>query len=173
MWKCPARRAGSAAVTIITACVLLLATSLMGAAAEKVVLTIRGPGDAPAVTFTEADIRALPPVTFTTRDPWDKRDRTYTGCGLGELLNRAGRSRGLKLIEIIARNDYRAEIKAAELKAYLYMLSYEMDGHDYSLLGDEDKGPLAVAVRMEDVEQGDRLRVKDQLVWWVTTIIVK
>ena len=35
-----------------------------------------------------------------------------------------------------------------------------MDGQDYAELGEDDKGPLAIAVEIESVDRKDKLTVK-------------
>ena len=140
-------------------------------AMDDVVLTVSGEG-MEGLTLTEDDVRALPPVSFTTFDPWDNMDRSYTGVRMLDLLAALELGREVELVEVIARNDYRAKITLKEMADYGHILSYSMDGKDYELLLEEDKGPLAVAVDMSLVAEEDQLRVKGQLVWWVEQIVL-
>ena len=147
--------------------ILILIVSVSPALGEDVVLRVEGPAGAPPLTFTEAEIRALDAVTVSTFDPWDKGERTYTGCPLLALLEAAGRLKGVRTVEVIARNGYHAPIPIEMVRKYGHILSYAMNGRDYAELGEADKGPLAIAVKMEKVDPADAALVKTQLVWWI------
>ncbi len=141
--------------------------------AEEVVLTVidqKGPTEK---TFTESQIRALPSVLITTFDPWDNKTRRYKGCRVLSLVETLRSPTSVRGIEVVAKNDYRATIALDDISRYNHILSFEMDGRDYAELGEDNKGPLAIAVRMEDVEKADKAKVKNQLVWWVTQIIIR
>jgi hypothetical protein len=142
------------------------------AAAEEIVLRVEGPGDAPPIALTEAKIRTLPAETFSTLDPWDKKKRTYTGVSILDLLKKIDRLDAAQLVEVEAKNDYKAKFTVADLRKYKPILSYEMDGKDYSTFGEDDKGPLAVAIKMENVSPADQVVAKNGLVWWVETIVL-
>jgi len=141
--------------------------------AQEVVLKVKGPGATPQRTFTEQDIRALPAVTISTLDPWEKKQRSYTGCTIMSLLEMLGVEDQINIVHVIARDEYNAKISLKELSRYQYLLTYEMDGKDYSEWGNSDKGPLAIAVKLEDVRKEDKVRVKNQLVLWIKEIVLK
>ena len=153
-------------------CLILFCTLEVVQAGSEVVLTIKGAENQLQKSFTEGDIRALPAKTFTTFDPWEKKQRTYTGCTINNLLDSLGLTQPVKRIHVIARDKYNAKISETELKEYTYILSYEMDGKDYSQWGNSDKGPLAIMIKMEDVSDEDKVRVKNQMVLWVKEIIL-
>ncbi len=152
---------------------LILIVTGSPALGEDPVLRIEGPAGAPPLTFTEAEIRAMDALTVSTFDPWDKRERTYTGCPLIALLKAVGRLKGVQTIEVIARNGYHAPIPIEMARKYGHILSYAMDGRDYADLGEADKGPLAIAVKMERVDPADAALVKTQLVWWIERLKLK
>ncbi len=159
-------------IAVISACICLLGL-LAVSHAEEVVLMVRGPGEVAPRTFTEAEIRALPAVTITTLDPWENKERTYTGCTLQRFIEMLGATEETKIVHLIAKDAYSAKITRAELIRYQHLLSYEMDGKDYSLWGDSDKGPLAIAVKMENVTKADKIRVKNQMVLWIQEMVLK
>lgn len=142
-------------------------------AAGEIVLTVEGPGDAEPITFTEFRIRVLPQTSFSTYDPWDRKRRQYTGVKLLKLLEDIGRLKKVAVVEIISRNNYRANMELTDVRGYEHLLSYEMDGNDYADLQDGNKGPLAIAVKMDDIGEGERLRIQDQFVWWIERIILR
>jgi hypothetical protein len=143
------------------------------AAADDVILTVEGPGNNDPVTLSEKQIRQLPRTSYLTYDPWDKQEREYTGIPLLALLNHINRLDGVTIVDLIARNNYKVKIRIEDLQLYGHILSYEMDGEDYSVLKDDNKGPLAVAVKMEGVDEGDMLRIKNQFVWWLERVVLK
>lgn len=154
-------------------CVLISCYFATIAAAEPVILTVQNADNKTLASFTEADIRALPAVTIETFDPWDNIKRTYTGCALLSLIEEIDSKRTFDLVEIVAKNDYKASLTKDELKRHNYILSYDMDGTDYSNYTDEDKGPLAIAVDYDQVPEAEKLKIKNQLVWWISKIIIK
>ena len=93
------------------------------ARADEVVLKIQPPDNAPIIEITEAEVRAAPAITIETLDPWDNRKRTYTGCNLLEFLNKNGID-DFDLVEITAKNDFRAKITRKKLQQYKYLLTY-------------------------------------------------
>ncbi len=146
--------------------------SLKPIQADEVVLTVTGLDGTLDRSFTEEDIRAMPVETFTTFDPWEKKQRTYTGCRISDFLEVLDLAKPVNLIHVIARDEYNAKISELELQQYVYILSYEMDGKDYSQWGNSDKGPIAIMVKMEDVKYEDKVRVKNQMVLWVKEIVI-
>lgn len=142
-------------------------------ASGEIVLTVDGPGDADPIKYTDLRIRALPQSSFSTFDPWDRRRRLYTGVNLLTLLEDIGRLKNIGMVEVISRNNYRAYVDPADLQNYGHMLSYAMDGSPYSNLGKSDKGPLAVAVKMDYVREEDKSRITEQFVWWIERIVLK
>ncbi len=154
---------------------IVLIVTFLGAIcnAEEMALKIHGLNNSNPIQMNEDEIRSLPAISFSTFDPWDNKKRNYKGCLLESILKTDSSFENAKLFEIVAKNDYKAIITKKELKRYKYIVSYEMDGKDYSELGDENKGPLALAVEMEKVEDADKSKIKNQLVWWVEKIIFK
>ena len=150
----------------------ILFISLKTVYGGEVILTVKTQEGMIHRTFTEEDIRALPAKTFTTFDPWEKRKRTYTGCRVNDFLDSLNLDKTINMVQVIAKDDYNAKISGSELKRYNYILSYEMDDRDYSQWGNSDKGPLAVMIKMEDVKNEDKVRVKNQMVLWVKEIIL-
>lgn len=142
-------------------------------AESDIILTIEGPGDAYPILYTDLRIRTLPQTSFSTFDPWDRQHRRYTGVELLTLLEEIGRLRATGRIEVVSRNNYRANIAPADLGRYQHLLSYDMDGRSYAELEDGNKGPLAIAVKMDDFDESEKLIIKEQFVWWIERIVLK
>lgn len=148
-------------------------TYIVSAAADDVILVIEGPAGGEPVTFTEKQIRLMPKKTFLTYDPWDRRERKYTGVPLATLLKHIGKLDEISVLDVIGRNKYSVKITMNDVTKYDHLISYEMNGEDYSTLKDDNKGPLAIALKMEDVEPDDTIRLKNQFVWWVEKIVIR
>ena len=165
-------------VFVTLLCIAGAAFGLNGAAAEdvheKTVLTIIGAngGDA-AVTMTLMDIKALPAVTFTTFDPWTKQERTYTGPRIIDILTAAKIDPETKHVEITAKDDYKAFVSLSDLKKIGHVMSYAMNGVDYTQRKEKlNKGPLAIAIDFE-TSKADVEIYMHQLAWNVSTIEAK
>ena len=144
------------------------------AADDATVLTISGKIEGgKAVGMTLSDIRALPPVTIATFDPWDRRERTYVGPRILDILKKVGYAPTAQRIRIHASNDYEIPILIKDLKRLGHILSYEMDGKPYAEYEQPgNKGELAVAIDFGKSDV-DMEIYKHQLVWWVDAIVVE
>jgi DMSO/TMAO reductase YedYZ molybdopterin-dependent catalytic subunit len=75
------------------------------------------------LTLTAGDLKKMPRKTLTVTDPHDKKQATYEGVLLEELLERAGVPHGEKLrgplmasyVLVLAADDYRVVFARAEL----------------------------------------------------------
>jgi len=141
--------------------------------ADEVVLTLETLDGSKSIQLSESQIREQPSNSFSTFDPWDNKQRKYKGCDLSTILAQIVPLDKINAIEVVAKNDYKAIITKTEIGKYTYLLSYEMNDKDYSELGEENKGPLAIAVEMEKVDDYDKVKIKNQLVWWINKIIIK
>lgn len=142
---------------------------------EDVVLTVEGliHGPTPA-RFDLATIKKFKPVSFTNFDPWDKKDRKYTGVDIMDILEFLGLDDSARFIDIKAANGYSVSVDIHDMRSDCHIFSYAMDGREYAAYaGKENKGPLAVAI---DFTAHPDLSVdvyKHQLVWFVQTVTVK
>jgi len=154
--------------------VLLAAFTLVVFDAESdIILTVVGPKNGPPVSYTGLRIKALPRTSFSTFDLWDMKHRSYTGVKILTLLEDIGYVRGAQQVEVMSRNNHSVSIDFGDIRRYEHILSYSMDGRDYADLQDKDKGPVAIAVKTDNIGERERQRVSDQVVWWIEKIIVR
>ena len=141
---------------------------------EDADLIIEGMIDPETVYLDLETITSFPKTSFTSYDPWDKKEYTYTGVSIIEMLEYLNVSPSAVKIEVQAENDYMAPIGVEDLKRYEYILAYELDG---ALLGTEEsltkKGKLMVAINFEKHHDIDVEVYKNQLVWQVNHIFVE
>lgn len=117
------------------------------------------------------EIRALPRVSFSTLDPWDRQVRTYVGASLLTVLELAGISPEATQVEVFAQNGYRFTIPLQDIRRYKHVLSYEMDGLPYDRHEPSaNKGPFAIAIDFEGTGADPEL-YKHHLAWWMVSIV--
>src|SRR5882672_5552853 len=83
-------------IRLLCSAALLLACALRSAAESAPALTVRNQDAAP-LTFTAADLAALPRQEMKIANPHDKTEHLYAGVAVRELLARAGAPLGEKL----------------------------------------------------------------------------
>jgi hypothetical protein len=109
----------------------------------KVVLTLSGkvgktnaPGKA---EFDMAMLEALPQQSFSTKTPWYKEARKFTGPLLRDVLAAAGASG--KTLKAVALNDYKVELPLEDATRYGVVLARLLDDAPMAV---RDKGPLFI-----------------------------
>jgi hypothetical protein len=98
--------------------------SVPSPAPDEIIFTVEG---ANTVALSLDDLRALPAVSVTVREPFVQEHHTYTGVLLGDLFGLAAVSEDSR-VDTIALNDYRYADSASELVAAGAILAYLEDG---------------------------------------------
>lgn len=158
--------------------VMLFSTVFVAVGDENpapVILTVQGKiGAAVTVSFTAADIMALPPHGFSTVDPWDGKKHEFSGVLLSDVLSSAGIARSATRITAKAGNNYSIPIRRTDLEKFGYLLAWKIDGH---LFGDDkstkNRGFLSIAVNFTEYPELDPELIKHQLVWQLNEITVE
>lgn len=123
---------------------LNLALSVTPATAETdAVLTVRnGQGDV-LRSFTDADLSALPQVTFQTQTIWTALAHRFAGPTLVAVLDAAGYEEltDESVISLHALNDYTAWIDSSLISDSAPIIANRIDDAPFSV---RDKGPLWV-----------------------------
>ena len=109
----------------------------------KVVLSLSGKinrvnGEGRA-DFDMEMLAALPQSTVTTRTPWDKEPRRFTGPLLRDVLAAAG-AQGSRL-QAVALNDYRIEIPTDDARQFDVIVARLLDDQPMRV---RDRGPLFI-----------------------------
>lgn len=154
--------------------VLMAAFTLVVVEAESdIILTVVGPRNTPSISYTGLRIKALPQNSFSTFDQWDRKHRRYTGVGVLTLLEDIGYASDSSQVEVISRNNHRVSIDLSDIRRYGHIFSYRMDDSDYADIPEDNKGPVAIAVKTDNLGERERQRISDQVVWWIEKIIVR
>jgi hypothetical protein len=84
-----------------------------------------------------AMLEALAQQSFTTKTPWFKQPRKFTGPLLRDVLNLVG-AKGTTL-RIAALNDYRIDVPADDARRFDVVLAHQIDDKPITV---REKGPL-------------------------------
>jgi len=142
---------------------------------KETVLTVTGKiGKTPVARFDLKTLERFPKKSFVTYDPWDYQERKYEGLLLSDLLRFLEIDSSATLIEVHARNDYKAVIGVEDVDRIGYLLAYRMDDkYFHELGGKHDKGPLCIAIDYNTHKDIDSAVYKQNQVWWIDIIIIK
>ena len=105
--------------------------------ADDILLTLSGNVEGGERTFTDADLLALPQVSFETATNWTEGNLTFSGPSLASVLEAAGAGDGD--LTLAAINDYVVSMPRAVVEAGAPIVANRIDG---APLSRRDKGPL-------------------------------
>ncbi len=104
----------------------------MPAPVGKPVLTVKGAvtnrNDGGAVVFDLRTLGTMATVTTSTYEPFVKKDMTFTGVPMADLLARAGIAAGATKVRMHALDDYQVELRVADLADRRVLLATKADG---------------------------------------------
>jgi hypothetical protein len=116
----------------------------------------------------------MPRTSFSGVDPWDGKLHLYEGTLLLPLLERLGAPRGVKALELSAKNDYQVSVRAEDLRAGRYLLTWMLDGATMAeQSGMKRRGALMVAIDFDGNPALDPEVYKYQLVWQLNRITLR
>lgn len=139
---------------------------------EKVILTLSG-----AITLTNADdtlifdistLEKLGLVQYTVTDPWLNTKVTYSGILLSDLLDVAKVSASAKIIQVIALNDYAADIPIDDVRKQPILLATQADGEYMTV---ENNGPTRIIFPYDNY--ADLTAARNMSVWNIERIIIE
>ncbi len=138
----------------------------------KVVLTVSGAiGSRNAegrADFDMAMLAALPQFSFTTRTPWYKAPKKFTGPLLRDVLAAVGASG--QMLTAVAINDYKVEIPAEDAQKFSVVLARLMDDQPMPL---RDKGPLFIIYPFDSSADLRSERYYGRSAWQLRNLLVK
>ncbi|MBK8159580.1 MAG: molybdopterin-dependent oxidoreductase [Rhodospirillaceae bacterium] len=119
---------------------LALGLQVATAAAEDPILTVDGAiSKGPSVTYTLAELDAMPQTEIKTATPWYDGVQTFSGPLLSHVLAAVG-AQGAD-ITAHALNDYSADLPAADAADFGVILATRINGEVLSI---RDKGPIFI-----------------------------
>jgi hypothetical protein len=143
----------------------------LGAPGGAVVLTLRGKlqrtNQSDSARFDMAMLEALPQHSFTTKTPWFKEPRKFTGPLLRDLLAVVG-AHGSTL-RLAALNDYRIDVPAEDASRFEVTLARLIDDRPITV---REKGPLFMIYPFDSDAALRNALYYSRSVWQLKTIDV-
>lgn len=124
-------------ILTLAAAVLGVFLHVTGAAAEDVILTLQDSKTGQSVTFTDADLMALPQLSFETETIWTEGVVLFSGPSLKSVIAQASMTPGD--VELYAINDYNVVLPADKIEEGAPIIANRINGAPFSV---RDKGPL-------------------------------
>lgn len=144
----------------------LCAIGQSGHAAGDVLLTIDVAGDGSDLRqFTDADLLALPQISFTTSTIWTDGALTFSGPSLADVLAAAGLASGD--ITLTAVNDYSVAMPRAQIETGVPIIANRINGAPF---GVRDKGPLWLVFPYDAADRYQSEEVYSYSIWQLTQI---
>jgi hypothetical protein len=143
----------------------------LAAPSGPVVLTLRGKlqrtNQADSAAFDMAMIEALPQHGFSTKTPWFKQPRKFTGPLLRDVLALVGAQGGT--LRVAALNDYRIDVPADDARRFDVVLARLIDDRPITV---RDKGPLLIVYPFDSDAALRNALYYSRSVWQLKTIDV-
>lgn len=135
-------------ILTLVAAVLGACLHVTGAAAEDVILTVQTGEGGQSVTFTDAELMALPQESFETETIWTEGVVEFSGPSLKTVLEHAEMMLGD--VELYAINDYNVVLPTHKIEEGAPIIANRINGAPFSV---RDKGPLWVVFPYDDESQ--------------------
>lgn len=136
--------------------------------ADDILLTLSGNVEGGERTFTDADLLALPQVSFETATNWTEGNLTFSGPSLASVLEAAGAGDGD--LTLAAINDYVVSMPRAVVEAGAPIVANRIDGAPFSR---RDKGPLWIVFPYDSDERFRSETIFAYSVWQLAGISVE
>lgn len=156
----------------MAACLLTTPALALDAPKGKVFLSISGSIQLKNVDdradFDMAMLAALPQHSFTTRTPWYKEAKKFTGPLLRDVLAAAG-AQG-KTLKAVALNNFKVEVPVGDAQQFPVIVARLMDDKPMAI---RDKGPLFIIYPFDSDIALQSALYYSRSAWQLRTIEVK
>ena len=115
--------------------------------------------------FTDADLMALPQVSFTTSTIWTAVPARFSGPSLALVLDAADAPDGD--LRMMAINDYKVDMPRARVEPALPIIANRIDGVPF---GTRSKGPLWLVFPFDSDPRFQTEKVYSFSIWQLTHI---
>lgn len=144
----------------------LLAASAGRVHANDTRLIVDGQGDGTDLrAFTDADLMALPQVSFNTSTIWTNATAQFSGPSLASVLEAAGAQDGN--IRMTAINDYKVDMPRAQIEPAAPIIANRIDGAPFGI---REKGPLWLVFPFDSDDRYQTEEVYSFSIWQLTQI---
>ena len=143
----------------------LLAASAGQVRADDTRLVVDAKGDGSLLRFTDADLMALPQVTFATSTIWTNAIAQFSGPSLDSVLEAAGAADGD--IRMTAINDYKVDLPRTWVEPASPIIATRIDGAPFGI---REKGPLWLVFPFDSDDRFQTEEVYSFSIWQLTQI---
>ena len=159
---------------LLGAAALLLvgASHALDAPKGKVILSITGniqfKNASDRADFDMDMLAALPQHSFTTKTPWFKESKKFTGPLLRDVLAAAGAQGGT--LKAVALNDFKIEIPVSDTQQFPMLLARLLDDTPMPI---REKGPLFIVYPFDTNTELQSARYYSRSAWQLRTLNVQ
>ena len=151
-------------ICLAAAYVLVIGTS--SSAEEKYLLSIDNSKQSEyPVRLTDADLLALPQISFTTSTPWTETPLTFSGPTLSSVLQHYNITDGQ--LNLVALNRYEIEVPWDYVEKSSPIIANRINGEAFTV---REKGPLWVVFPFDSDERYTSFLVHSMSVWQLIRI---
>lgn len=120
------------------------------------------------VTFTYEDLKALRQVEIGEENPWEAGSPTFSGPLLSDVLALVGADG--PVLELVALNDYRITVPAADATDHRPILALDRNGEPMRI---RDKGPIWLIYPAASAATLGRETMEARMIWQLEEIVVQ
>jgi len=106
-------------------------------------------------------------IRYSVDDPWLKRDVSYTGVLLSDLVAMTQPAPAATTLHLVALDDYEVDIALADVERWPIMLATRLDGKPMAVA---NGGPTRIVFPYGLVTGIDELKYKDLWMWNIKTL---
>ncbi|MDX5414196.1 MAG: oxidoreductase [Rhodobacterales bacterium] len=144
----------------------LIAASASRVRADETRLVVDTAGDGSDLrAFTDADLMALPQISFTTSTIWTNAEAEFSGPSLAAVLAAAGAGDGD--LRMTAVNDYKVDMPRGRVEDSAPIVANRIDGAPFGI---RDKGPLWLVFPFDSDARFQTEEVYSFSIWQLTQI---
>ncbi|MGF1697093.1 hypothetical protein L4D20_17830 [Vibrio kyushuensis] len=133
-------------------------------------LVVRLADDTTVTLSFEQISQEIPASSFTTKLPWYKEAKSYTGVRITDLANYIDKQTdSIESVSFIALNDYAANTNIKDILEYDPIIAYMMDEKKMKI---RNKGPYWLVFNVDKYPEIDNDVFYTQMVWQIDEVII-
>jgi hypothetical protein len=109
-------------------------------------------------------------IRYSVEDPWLKRNVSYTGVLLSDLVKLLRPATSATTMHLTALDDYEVDVALADVERWPIMLATRLDGKRMAI---DKGGPTRIVFPYGLVSGIDKLEYKDLWIWNIKSITVR
>ena len=151
-------------ICLAAAYVLVLGTS-SSAEAQNLLSIVNSKQSEYPIRLTDADLLALPQISFTTSTPWTETPLTFSGPALSSVLQKYNITEGQ--LNLVALNKYEIDIPWDYVEDSSPIIANRINGEAFTV---REKGPLWVVFPFDADERYTSFLTHSMSIWQLIRI---